>query len=77
MLWDNTQQTQLGYNSYRTLLETLSRKIIADDFVILPGEVWNIQEIYFGGFHNPQGLEYDAPDYYGIEIFEDNGNDRP
>jgi len=77
VLWDNTQPANSGYESTRHLYEAFSRNIKADDFVVSPGEIWNITEVYFGGFHITVEHAYIAPAFIGIEIYKDNGNDLP
>ena len=79
VLWDNTQpSTNSGYQSYRCMLEQYSRvNIMADDFVVPAGETWYINEVFYGGFHKTTTGAYDAPDFIGVEIFEDSGDNLP
>ena len=78
LLWDNTRETNSGYPSYRALYETYSHlDVIADDFDLPEGEIWYISEVSIGGFHNAASGSYMCPNYLGVEIWNDNGNDLP
>jgi hypothetical protein len=81
-LWDNTRTSSSGNISARWLLEEpgTQRFIIADDFVVPVGEEWTITEVYVGGFFKTGGTEphtYETPDFFGVEIYYDNGSGLP
>jgi len=72
VLFDNTTfpTPSTGQISYYFSLETFPHaQTMADDFIVPAGETWYLSEVHYGGFHN----DYTAPNYMGIEIFEDNG----
>lgn len=69
-LWNNVRPANYGIQSNRWMMETASRLIVADDFVVPAGETWIISEVFFRGFYN----DYEAPDFAGIEIYKDDGN---
>ena len=73
ILHDNTAPTSTGYPSSRWMLEEFSRNILADNFEVPTGETWHIAEAFIYGFYKTTTGDYDAPDYIGIEIFEDDG----
>ena len=50
------------------------RDVFADDFTVPSGETWYVAEVSFVGF--PIDDE-ELPDYFGVEIYEDGGNDLP
>ena len=77
VLWDNTEMSMSGYPSARWLWEENSRDILADDFDVFPGEQWTISELYYTGFHVTVDEPFDAPDFIGVEIFDDNGAELP
>ena len=68
-----------GYPSVRYLGEDegAQRDIMADDFTVPKDETWYITEVSFAGFWNADGQDYVAPDYFGVEIYEDSGDDLP
>ena len=77
-LWNNTEPIGEGYSGFRSIRmlgdgEGEQRMIFADDFEVPSGEVWNIFEVYYAGFYRATGANYIAPDYLGIEIYDDDG----
>jgi hypothetical protein len=81
VLFDHAITTNRGNVSMRWLLEEEnSRYIRADDFIVPAGEKWIITEVYMGGFYKTGGDDphvYEAPDYIGVEIYYDGGNELP
>ena len=77
VLFDNFVNSGGGHRSMRWLWDTNSRNIIADDFDVPPGETWIITEVYLHGFYATTEETFDKPDYIGIEIFDDNGDNLP
>jgi len=77
ILWDNGASGNSGYPSTRFMYETNSRIIMADDFIVPAGEVWNVYEVYYGGFYKTSITTYEPPDYIGIGIYADGGNNLP
>ena len=77
LLWNNTQNTNIGVLSCRWIWEEFSRRIMADDFYVPPGVTWTIEEVVTSGFHKTTTGEYEAPDFLGVEIYKDNGSNRP
>ncbi|MCL1850097.1 MAG: T9SS type A sorting domain-containing protein [Bacteroidetes bacterium] len=77
VLWDNTATSNTGYMSMRWMMETLSHLTIADDFMVPAGETWVISEVFMYGFYNTQTGNYISPDFIGVEIWEDGGNEVP
>ena len=74
ILWDNTWtpppgQLNYGLRDERWMMSELSRNILADDFVVPPGETWYISEVYVYGFYN----DYTPPDFIGVEIYDNDG----
>jgi len=75
VLWNNTEgETGSGFQSCRWI-EGDDRIIMADDFDIPDNDAsWAIDEIYFKGLRNNSSP---LPDFIGIAIYKDNGNNRP
>lgn len=64
-----------GYSSSRWMMEEPeSYQIQADDFEVPAGETWVVTEVFIYGFVS-SGDE--APDFIGIEIYFDRGDDVP
>jgi M6 family metalloprotease-like protein len=73
-LWDNTEgETSVGFTSARWM-EGNGRTALADDFDVPEDVSWLIEEIYCIGRQNGS---MPLPDFIGIAIYEDNGNNRP
>ena len=79
VLWDNTEGfSYYGIESTRWLKEEFERDIVADDFDVPTDEVWIVSEVYFYGFYETDDDDkHEPPDYFGIEIYEDNGFELP
>jgi len=78
LLWDNTDdRSDYGGVSIRCIFDAAPHWVIADDFNVPAGETWTISEVYFSGFHNTSSGYFQPPHYFGIEIYNDNGNNRP
>jgi len=75
--WENPPSSNLGYPSTRFMSDPFGRNIIADDFDVPEGETWLIEEVYCRGFYKTSMQEFIPPDYIGIEIYTDNGNNLP
>lgn len=78
LLWDNTEDvTMYLRESTRWIYAEFEHDIVADDFVIPAGETWTITEVIFSGSHSTnQGGDFDVPDFFGIQIYNDK-NDFP
>jgi hypothetical protein len=76
LIYENTNITNTGIDSYRCI-SSASGTILADDFVVPAGEKWLITQLFGGGFYQTTLQHYDKPDYLGLEIFKDNGNQLP
>ena len=78
VLWDNKRTSNSGFPSLRFMMEEFSHISLADDFVIPPGEKWSISAVdYYGFYETDGGVNFDPPNFIGIEIYEDGGNSLP